>query len=253
MAASASTRASRVTARTSTSSEHRSGTTLGRVPPAMTPTLIVTPGQRPLSAWSSVTIRAASRIALRPFSGSMPAWAARPMTVMARPRLPLRDETMSPFARAHSRTRQASTPSASPPDVRGRGGRTDLLVRVGDEHEPRQRQPTLGLAQRRDGIQPGQQAALHVGDAGAGRDAVLDPERASGRRSRVEHGVEVADAQQRGPVRVIAGAIDGDHACHRDRRRRRAWPPRRQAREGVPPSSDRPRPRPPWCSCRSRC
>ena len=69
------------TARTSTSSEHRSATTLGRVPPAMTPTLTVTPGQRPLSACRSRTIRAASRIALRPFSGSTPAWAARPWTV----------------------------------------------------------------------------------------------------------------------------------------------------------------------------
>ena len=58
-------------------------------------------------------MRAASRIALRPFSGSTPAWAARPVTVTTRSSVPLRDETMSPFARAHSRTRQASASSAS--------------------------------------------------------------------------------------------------------------------------------------------
>ena len=113
IAASASTSVSRVTARQSTSSVHRSATTFGRVPPAITPTLTVTPGQRPLSAWSSVTIRAASRIALRPFSGSTPAWAARPLTVITSPRFPFRDDTMSPFARAHSSTRHASTPGAS--------------------------------------------------------------------------------------------------------------------------------------------
>ena len=101
IAFSTSTSASRVTARTSTSSSHSAATTLGRVPPRMTPTLTV-------SAWRSVTTRAASRIALRPFSGSTPACAARPCTVIRSPRLPFREETMSPLARAHSSTRHAS-------------------------------------------------------------------------------------------------------------------------------------------------
>ena len=38
----------------------RAATTFGRVPPLMTPTFTVTPGQRPLRAWRSRTIRAAS-------------------------------------------------------------------------------------------------------------------------------------------------------------------------------------------------
>ena len=113
MATSAASSPARSTARTSTSSRHRSATTFGRVPPTMTPTFTVTPGQHPLSACRCVVIRAASRIALRPFSGSTPAWAARPCTVITASRVPLRDETMSPFARAHSRTRQASASAAS--------------------------------------------------------------------------------------------------------------------------------------------
>jgi hypothetical protein len=54
---------------------------LVRVPHAIVPTLTVTPGQRPLSASSLSTSVAAAAIALRPFSGSTPAWAARPSTV----------------------------------------------------------------------------------------------------------------------------------------------------------------------------
>ncbi len=94
---------------------HRSATTLGRVPPAITPTFTVTPGQRPLSAWSSRTMRAASRIALRPFSGSTPACAARPWTVMPQCRaMPLRADTMSPLARAHSSTSATRRPRRAP-------------------------------------------------------------------------------------------------------------------------------------------
>ncbi len=113
IAASTASSSAPVTARTSTSMVHRAATTFGRVPPSITPTLTVTPGQRPLSAWRSCVMRAASRIALRPFSGSTPAWLARPWTVITRSSVPLRDETMSPFARAHSRTRQASASRAS--------------------------------------------------------------------------------------------------------------------------------------------
>ncbi len=58
-------------------------------------------------------IRLASRIALRPFSGSTPAWAARPSIVIRVSRMPLRADTMSPLARAHSSTKQASTSGAA--------------------------------------------------------------------------------------------------------------------------------------------
>ena len=136
ISASAVSSASRDVARTSTSNEQRSATTFGRVPPAIRPTLTVTSGQRPFRSWSSRMIRAASRIALRPFSGSTPACAARPWTTIRRSRIPLRADTMSPLARAHSSTSATSLSAASLADVRGRARRADLLVRIGDEDEP---------------------------------------------------------------------------------------------------------------------
>src|SRR3989304_2372656 len=91
-----------------------SGTTFGRVPPPITPTLSVTPAQRPFSAASAATWCAASTIALRPFSGSTPACAARPTTRARRGTFPSPADTMSPLARGHSRARQGARP--------GRGG-----------------------------------------------------------------------------------------------------------------------------------
>ena len=134
ISASAASSASRLVARTSTSSVQRSATTFGRVPPAMTPTLTVTPGQRPLSAWRSSTIRAASRIALRPFSGSTPAWAARPCDRRAAGRGCPCATRRCRRSRGRTRGRGARPSSAaSAADVRRRGRRADLLVRVGDE------------------------------------------------------------------------------------------------------------------------
>ena len=86
-----------------------------------------------------MTRSAAARIALRPFSGSTPAWAARPWTVTRVSRIPLRDETMSPFARAHSRTRQTSDSAAISRMWGVERRRADLLVRVGDERQPLER------------------------------------------------------------------------------------------------------------------
>src|SRR5579859_1643074 len=57
-----------------------SGTTLGRSPPPTTPTLTVTPGIVPLSACKAMIWCASSRMALRPFCGSTPAWAETPRT-----------------------------------------------------------------------------------------------------------------------------------------------------------------------------
>ena len=112
-AASAASSSSRLGARRSTSRTASSATTFGRLPPLTTPTFRVTPSQRPLSASSSITWWAAARIALRPFSGSTPACAARPWTVRRRSTVPFRADTMSPLARAHSRTKQTSEARAS--------------------------------------------------------------------------------------------------------------------------------------------
>ena len=122
------------TARTSTSSSQRSATTLGRVPPPMTPTLTVTPGQRPLSACRSRTSRRRLEDRAAPLLG-LDAGMRRPAVdgAAAVSRMPLRADTMSPLARAHSRTRQASASAASARMCGVDDGRADLLVRVGDE------------------------------------------------------------------------------------------------------------------------
>ena len=88
-------------------------TTFGRVPPWITPTLTVTPGQRPFSACSAIVACAAWSVADRPRSGSTPAWAARPWYVTRTSATPLRADTMSPFSRAPSRTKHASASLAS--------------------------------------------------------------------------------------------------------------------------------------------
>ena len=57
---------------------------------------------------------AAARIALRPFSGSTPACAARPWIAIRTSTMPLRELTMSPLARAHSSTKAASASRGQP-------------------------------------------------------------------------------------------------------------------------------------------
>ncbi len=168
-------------------------TTFGRVPPAMTPTLTVTPGQRPLSAWRRARSGRPRGSRCGPSPARRPACAARPWTVSRRSTIPLRADTMSPLARAHSSTRATSMPAALLDDVRRRGRRADLLVGVGHEHEPLERHAAALGDDRLERVQAGQQARLHVGHARAVGDAVVDPERPLGRGARVEDRVHVAD------------------------------------------------------------
>ena len=112
IAAAAASMLSRLVARRSISSSAHSATMFGRMPPRMTPTLTVTPGQRPLSAVRASVLCAASTIALRPRSGSTPAWAALPSMRITKSAMPLRALTMSPFSRAASRTSATSAVSA---------------------------------------------------------------------------------------------------------------------------------------------
>ncbi len=80
-------------------------------------------------------------------------------------------------------------------DVRGRGRRADLLVGVGDEDQPLERQAAAFGDDRLERVETGQQPRLHVGDARAVGDPVLDAERALGRGPRIEDRVHVADQQ----------------------------------------------------------
>ena len=94
------------------------------------------------------------------------------------------------------------------PDVHDRGRRADLLVGVGDERQPLERQPAKLADERLQRVEPGEQARLHVGDARAWRGAVIDAERSFGRSPRVEDRVHVADQQD---PRAIGLAAEGRH------------------------------------------
>ena len=91
-------------------------------------------------------------------------------------------------------------------DVRGRGRRADLLVRVGDEDEALERQAAALGDDRLERVQARQQAGLHVGHARAVGDAVVDAERPLGGGARIEDRVHVADQQD---ARAVRPAVEG--------------------------------------------
>ena len=93
-------------------------------------------------------------------------------------------------------------------DVRGRGRRADLLVRVGDEDETLEGQPAELADQRLERVQPGKEPRLHVGHAGSAGDAVGDRERPSGGRAGIEDRVHVPDQQD---PRAVGAAREGRH------------------------------------------
>ena len=94
--------------RTSISARAWAATTLGRVPADATPTLIVVPLAGSASALRASTWCASSSTALIPFSGSTPAWAARPPTSRTKSAMPLRAVLMAPPLAAGSRTSTAA-------------------------------------------------------------------------------------------------------------------------------------------------
>ena len=95
---------SEVEKRTSISACASAATTFDRVPPSITPTLIVIPPPRSLSAYKRSICLASSRMALAPFSGSKPAWAARPSNLSVNMPVPLRPVFTPPPGTGGSRT-----------------------------------------------------------------------------------------------------------------------------------------------------
>ena len=245
-----------VTARTSTSSEQRSATTLGRVPPSMTPTLTVTPGQRPLSACSvghdpgRLEDRAAALLGLD--AGVRRAPVDRDLEARGCPCATRR------CRRWPGRTRGPGTRRRRP-----RGGGCAGV----DAGEPISSSGLATNTRRASGsppsasrmaamrVQPGQQAALHVGDAGAGRDAVGD--RRTGRSAAVPGSNTVSMWPMHssvGPVGVVARRCSADDRVARARGRwaRRVTVAPRAAQPVGRPAADLVDARP-SCSCRSRC
>ena len=92
---------------------------------------------------------------------------------------------MSPLARAHSRTRHASTSAAA----------ARMWPRELGERQAFEGQAATRREDRLDRVQAGQQPRLHVGDPWPVGHASIDTERARGRGPRVEHRVHVADQQ----------------------------------------------------------
>ena len=209
-------------------------------PASTTPTLHVTPGQRPVSAWRPMTWCAASRIALRPLSGSTPACASRPVTVTTYSTTPLRAETMSPFARAHSRTKATSLSAATRRTCGVEAGEpissSGFAITVSRSNG---RAPAA--EDRPEPVEQREQPALHVGHARAGRDPAVEPERALGDRSARKDRVHVAD--QDCPRTAWRPSQDAPPRCRRERppgrgdasRRRRV--PRGRRRSTPPPRS----------------
>ena len=118
--------------RRSTCSTHRSATTFVRVPPRATPTFTVTPGHRPFSACSATVAFAAASTAFAPFSGSTPAWAARPDEldrVVGDALARAHDVAVGPRALQHERRVVRGSELA---DHRPRERRADLLVGIAD-------------------------------------------------------------------------------------------------------------------------
>jgi hypothetical protein len=112
-------KAAMVAALTSTCRVARSATTLVRLPPRSTPTLQVTPAQRPFRAWRAMVLWAASSSALTPSAGRTPAWTALPVTSIVKAEMPLRAETSWPPTRAAS-SPTATSWSAARASSRGR-------------------------------------------------------------------------------------------------------------------------------------
>lgn len=74
--------------RISTCNSASGQTMLMRLPALAIPTLTVTSLQRPFSRWQPMRRCAAASAAFAPRSGSIPAWAARPVTVTRRSTTP---------------------------------------------------------------------------------------------------------------------------------------------------------------------
>ena len=150
--------------------------TFGLVPPLTTPTLTVTPRFRSFMASSVWMMLASSRIALRPSSGRVPAWAGTPLIEDLEPSDALApgDDLAAVAGRlGHQHIFGLASLGL---DQRARGRAADLLigdVELGDA----ERRTLAAGAELPEGVIGEVGAALHVVDAGTEGAVALDPER----------------------------------------------------------------------------
>ena len=102
---------------------------------------------------------------------------------------------MSPFARAHSRTRATSASVAISRMCGVDVGEPISSSGFADEREALERKASPLVDQRLEGVAAGEQPGLHVGHARAVREAVVDREGPLGGGPRIEDGVHVTDEE----------------------------------------------------------
>ena len=147
--------------RTSTRMRASAGTTLSAVPALATVGVTVVPSSGRASATMASTWCAASTSALTPFSGSSPAWAARPWTTTSKPPVPLRPILSAPPSAAGSSTSTAPQAAA----------RSSISARDAPEPTSSSAVNSSSIPERSasdgDGVDAEHDAALHVEHARA--------------------------------------------------------------------------------------
>ena len=209
IAAMAASRPSPVTARASTSSSQRSGTTLGRVPPRIVPTLN---GHAGPAAVERLRLAHDARrledrvMALLGFDAGVRRAAVDHDPVVGDPLAGRHDVAVGAAALEDERDVGVR---GRRPDVRRRRRRPDLLVRVRDERQAFERQPARAIA--RSAYSPARSPAFMSVTPGP---VAMLPSSRNGRAAggaRLEHGVHVADQQD---PRATGAALEGaDHGA----------------------------------------
>ncbi len=193
------------------------------------PTLTVTSGQRPLSACRSRDDPGGLEDGAAPLLGLDAGMGGTAVDDDAQVEDALARRRRCRRWRGRTRGPGATSLSAAISRMCGvERRRADLLVRVGDEHEPLEGQPAaLGPMIALSAYSPASRPGLHVGDARPVGDAVVDPERPFGDGARVEDRVHVADEQD---ARPAGAAVERGHD---------AWRPSRPAGSGRVSTSRR--------------
>ena len=177
------------TTRASTRTRVNAGTTLSAVPAVATVGVTVVPVSGSPKVAILVINCAAATSELIPFSGSRPAWAARPCTITSNVPVPLRAGLQRAAVGAGLEHQHGAARQRPLLDQRPRRLRADLLV-GGD-----QQLDTVEIVEQRQRVDRLDDARLHVEHTRTGCPAVVDGERSGSEGADREHRVVVADDQ----------------------------------------------------------
>ena len=170
------------------------GTVLAASPPLTVVITEVISGRPCASASIRVISPASAETALRPRAVSAPACAGRPVSSSVRHTAPLRDETRSPFSRAHSNTSAACGVDSHARATAGARSRTSSSAHTSSRTSGNGRPSGSQLLHRHGGQH---QAALHVGDSRTGRAISRHRERTGQRLAQPKHRIGVTEQRHR--------------------------------------------------------